>query len=217
MAGRWMRSWRRSATAATARSAGCSGARWGRVQGAGQALGEPAACRHAPARGCMWGHEAAQLSPAGLPPQPAWPDDCWGCWHPPPPPQALDRGAALMKADTVATGHNADDVAETVLLNILRGDVPRWVARPGGLVPPPCILRGDVPRWAPPPRRPGPAPVHLVAGLVCGVPPCCRGLGGGVLRCCWRGAWSRQQALAPGHSDAWAGRGSHVQEAHTPN
>ncbi|KAK9835217.1 hypothetical protein WJX81_006428 [Elliptochloris bilobata] len=39
--------------------------------------------------------------------------------------QALDRGAALMKADKLATGHNADDVAETVLLNMLRGDVPR--------------------------------------------------------------------------------------------
>ncbi len=39
--------------------------------------------------------------------------------------QALDRGAALMAADKVATGHNADDVAETVLLNVLRGDVPR--------------------------------------------------------------------------------------------
>jgi cytoplasmic tRNA 2-thiolation protein 1 len=41
--------------------------------------------------------------------------------------QALDRGATLMKADKIATGHNADDVAETVLLNILRGDVPRCV------------------------------------------------------------------------------------------
>jgi cytoplasmic tRNA 2-thiolation protein 1 len=39
--------------------------------------------------------------------------------------QALDRGATLVNADKVATGHNADDVAETVLLNILRADVPR--------------------------------------------------------------------------------------------
>ncbi|KAG2441936.1 hypothetical protein HXX76_003541 [Chlamydomonas incerta] len=39
--------------------------------------------------------------------------------------QALDRGAVLMGANKIATGHNADDVAETVLLNILRGDVPR--------------------------------------------------------------------------------------------
>jgi len=41
--------------------------------------------------------------------------------------QALDRGAALVKAGKIATGHNADDVAETVLLNIIRGDVPRCV------------------------------------------------------------------------------------------
>lgn len=39
--------------------------------------------------------------------------------------QALDRGAALMTADKLATGHNADDMAETVLLNILRGDIAR--------------------------------------------------------------------------------------------
>lgn len=39
--------------------------------------------------------------------------------------QALDRGAAKMKAVKMATGHNADDVAETVLLNILRGDIAR--------------------------------------------------------------------------------------------
>ncbi|GMH18917.1 hypothetical protein Nepgr_020758 [Nepenthes gracilis] len=39
--------------------------------------------------------------------------------------QALDRGAAMLQVDKLATGHNADDVAETVLLNILRGDIAR--------------------------------------------------------------------------------------------
>ncbi|VDN05398.1 unnamed protein product [Thelazia callipaeda] len=39
--------------------------------------------------------------------------------------RALDRTAAVHGADVIATGHNADDMAETVLLNILRGDIAR--------------------------------------------------------------------------------------------
>ncbi|CAK8684976.1 unnamed protein product [Clavelina lepadiformis] len=39
--------------------------------------------------------------------------------------QALDRGAMSLGVDKIATGHNADDVAETIIMNILRGDIAR--------------------------------------------------------------------------------------------
>ena len=44
--------------------------------------------------------------------------------------QALDRGAAVLGVRTIATGHNADDVAETVLLNCTLCEPSRRRRRP---------------------------------------------------------------------------------------
>lgn len=39
--------------------------------------------------------------------------------------QALERGALKLGCNLIATGHNADDIAETILMNVMRGDIAR--------------------------------------------------------------------------------------------
>jgi hypothetical protein len=50
--------------------------------------------------------------------------------------QALDRGAARVHADCIVTGHNADDIAETVLMNCACRDYDSLIDR--------CIDRWSV-------------------------------------------------------------------------
>src|SRR5213592_3865296 len=64
--------------------------------------------------------------------------------------QALDRGAAMLDVDHVVTGHNADDIAETVLMNRM-SPISRllcWLAgtKRVGVFTRPVVLRGDIAR-----------------------------------------------------------------------
>ena len=57
--------------------------------------------------------------------------------------QALDRGAAMLNVDHIVTGHNADDIAETVLMNsestmLLISD--EWILSLAS------VMRGDIAR-----------------------------------------------------------------------
>ena len=63
--------------------------------------------------------------------------------------QALDRGAASLGVDHIVTGHNADDIAETVLMN--SASAPFYTLIPNSRLITPCppsyqVMRGDIAR-----------------------------------------------------------------------
>jgi cytoplasmic tRNA 2-thiolation protein 1 len=58
--------------------------------------------------------------------------------------QALDRGAAMLNVDHIVTGHNADDIAETVLMNSM--SVLQSYANLINTFGLPSVMRGDIAR-----------------------------------------------------------------------
>jgi hypothetical protein len=136
-AGAWTRSLHRSAPRTTAPSVACSGNAWA----GSQLLSQEVTCTRAQATCMRVVHQASYLRCFLCPlllqalvclwlsfclPFVTFSIHCT-CISPwlPCRRQALDRGGVLERANKIATGHNADDIAETILLNIIRGDVPR--------------------------------------------------------------------------------------------